>query len=96
MRASASSARASFRSSDHFVGTAFSGRETISTIPAWMIYTQQRVQGGFPLTVQRAGDKEPMFEVTSVEKKKLSDDLFTPPAGWQKMSMPMGMPVGRP
>ncbi len=57
---------------------------------------QRAVQGGFPLKVQREGESQPLFEVTKLEKKSLGDDLFTPPAGWQKLSMPMGMPMGRP
>lgn len=52
---------------------------------------QSRIQGGFPMRVQRAGDPKPLMEVTSVERKSLSDDLFVPPAGWRKMSM-----FGRP
>jgi hypothetical protein len=55
--------------------------------PTW----QDQVQGGFPLKVVKTGESEPVFEVTKIEKKSLSDDLFTPPAGYQKMSMP-----GRP
>lgn len=57
---------------------------------------QQQVQGGFPLRVQREGDPEPLFEATKVDRKAVANDVFTPPSGWQKMSMPMGMPMGRP
>ncbi len=49
---------------------------------------EQQVRGGFPLRVQRVGDQQPVFQVAKVERKALSDDLFSPPAGWQKMSMP--------
>jgi hypothetical protein len=54
---------------------------------------QSQVQGGFPLRVQRVGDAEPLLEVTSVQKRALSDDLFTAPPGWRKIAMPT---VGRP
>lgn len=57
---------------------------------------QQHVEGGFPLRVQRVGDSTPLFEVTKVERKAVGDDLFTPPAGWQKMTMPMMGPMDRP
>ncbi|HVX38571.1 MAG TPA: DUF4412 domain-containing protein [Gemmatimonadaceae bacterium] len=48
---------------------------------------QSRIQGGFPMRVQREGEAKPLMEVMSVERKALPDDLFTPPAGWTKMSM---------
>lgn len=53
---------------------------------------QSHVQGGFPLKVQRAGDATPLMEVTNVDRKALADELFVPPTGWRKMTMPMGAP----
>ena len=53
---------------------------------------QSRIQGGFPMRVQRAGEPTPLMEVTSVERKSLPDELFAPPPSWRKMSMPMGHP----
>ena len=54
---------------------------------------QRYVADGFPLKVQKVGDPTTVFEVTRVERKSLSNELFTPPAGWQKMQMPR---MGRP
>ena len=53
---------------------------------------QSRIQGGFPMRVQRVGEPKPLMEVTSVERRSLPDDLFGPPPSWRRMSMPMGRP----
>ncbi len=48
--------------------------------------------GLFPMLVihrDASGNEDTRFEVKSVEKISLSSDLFTPPAGYQKMSIPM-------
>lgn len=55
----------------------------------------------FPLRVvgHDAANKETFrMEVTSIEKQTLADDLFAPPAGYQKLDMGMmqGMPGGMP
>lgn len=42
--------------------------------------------GAFPLKVESA-DKKFSMVVTQIEKKKLSDDLFRPPPGYQEMNM---------
>lgn len=57
---------------------------------------QSHVQGGFPLKVQRAGDDMPVMEVTSIDRRSLADALFAPPAGWRRMTMPMGGPPPQP
>lgn len=56
---------------------------------------ERHVEDGFPLKVQKAGDRTTVFEVTRIERKSLSGALFTPPSGWQKMRMPV-MPGPRP
>lgn len=45
----------------------------------------------FPLKVvsSRNGHPETVMEVTKIEPKKLDASLFEPPAGFQKMTMPM-------
>lgn len=45
--------------------------------------------GGFPLKVSRA-DGTTQMEVTKIEKKRLSDKLFTVPDNYNKMDMPNG------
>lgn len=57
---------------------------------------QRHALGGFPLKVQREEEPTPMFLVTKVQRKALGDDRFAPPPGWQRMTMPMGVPLGRP
>lgn len=44
--------------------------------------------GAFPLKLESADHKFTMV-VTNIEKKKLSDDLFRPPPGYQEMKMDM-------
>lgn len=57
--------------------------------PEWQSKIEK--EGYFPMLViyLEDGETSSRFEVTSVEKKSLSDDLFTVPAGFQKMDMPM-------
>ncbi len=54
---------------------------------------ESRIGQQFPLKVVQDGNVELL--VTSVEKKPLDDSLFTIPAGYQKMEMPMGGRRGR-
>ncbi len=55
--------------------------------PAWEQLLRSR--GFFPLrTVVREKRTETRMEVVSVEKTRLPDSLFTPPAGYQRMEMP--------
>jgi hypothetical protein len=54
-----------------------------------------REQQGFPLKVARAGGAT-IMEVTKIERKRLDPALFAPPADYQKMEMPAGMPRPRP
>jgi hypothetical protein len=59
-------------------------------MPEW--YSDFADEGFFPILViekDDSGEEESRWEVTSVEKKSLSDDLFIPPAGYQKMEIPM-------
>ena len=51
-----------------------------------------REQKGFPLKVGRAGGPA-IMEVTKIERKRLDPALFAPPADYQKMEMPAGMPA---
>ena len=53
-------------------------------------------EGYFPMMVTTKnadGEVESTMEVTSIEKKSLDESLFTPPADYRKMEMPM-MPHG--
>jgi len=50
-----------------------------------------REHRGFPLKVSKAGTT--MMEVTKIEPKRLDAALFAPPADYQKMEMPSGMPI---
>jgi len=43
--------------------------------------------GYFPLEVYENGKK--VYEVTNIDKKALDESMFQPPAGFQKMDMPM-------
>jgi hypothetical protein len=59
-------------------------------MPDW--YSEFSDAGFFPiLVIERDddGEEESRWEVTKVEKKSLSDDLFVPPAGYEKMDIPM-------
>ena len=58
-------------------------------MPDW--YSEFSDAGFFPiLVIEKDGDEEESrWEVTSAEKKSLSDDLFVAPAGYQKMEIPM-------
>ena len=52
---------------------------------------QLTAEGLFPFRmVERSpsGEEKSRWEVTKVEKKKLSDSLFQPPAGYEKIQMP--------
>jgi hypothetical protein len=49
-------------------------------------------QPGFPLKVTVQGASEAMLEVTSIEPKTLDPALFAPPADYQRMQMPAGVP----
>ncbi len=53
--------------------------------PQWQKDLQ--AEGYFPLLVYENGDK--VFEVTNIDKKSLDASMFEPPAGYQKMDMPM-------
>ncbi|MFO7448059.1 MAG: DUF4412 domain-containing protein, partial [Ignavibacteriaceae bacterium] len=47
--------------------------------------------GYFPMLIinrNNDGEEKSRYEVTSIEQESLSADLFTPPAGYQKMEMP--------
>jgi len=58
-----------------------------ASMPAW-----QRAlvaDGAFPLKVSRA-DGTTQLEVTKIERKKMSDALFTVPGNYTKMDMPPG------
>ncbi len=54
--------------------------------------------GFFPLRITRVagGKREVMLEATRIEPKTLDAALFQAPAGYQQMTMPAGMPGGRP
>jgi len=59
------------------------------TKPEWQ--SKLESAGYFPMeftTRDDSGDIETHMEVTSVEKKSLSSDMFKPPAGYQKFEMP--------
>jgi len=61
-----------------------------SGIPEW--YLAFSDAGFFPILViekDDSGEEESRWEVTSVEKKSLSEDLFVPPADYEKMEIPM-------
>jgi hypothetical protein len=66
------------------LGGPFGGK---SKTPAWEQLLRSR--GFFPLrTVVREKRTETRMEVVSVEKTRLPDSLFIPPAGYQRMEMP--------
>ena len=53
--------------------------------------TEIETSGYFPMLIinlDEDGEEESRWEVTSVEKKSLSADLFAPPANYEKMTMP--------
>jgi hypothetical protein len=54
-----------------------------------------REQQAFPLKVAHAGGAT-IMEVTKIERRRLDPALFAPPADYQKMEMPAGMPRQRP
>jgi hypothetical protein len=59
-------------------------------MPEW--YSEFANAGFFPiLVVERDddGEEESRWEVSSVEEKSLSEDLFVPPVGYEKMEIPM-------
>jgi hypothetical protein len=56
-----------------------------ATMPGWQ--KALIADGGFPLKVTKA-DGTTQLEVTKIEKKKLSDKLFTVPDNYSKMDMP--------
>ena len=53
--------------------------------PQWQ--KDLETEGYFPLLVYENGDK--VFEVTNIDKQSLNESMFEPPAGFQKMDMPM-------
>ena len=53
--------------------------------PQWQ--KDLETEGYFPLLVYENGDK--VFEVTNIDKQSLDESMFEPPAGFQKMDMPM-------
>ena len=58
-------------------------------MPEW--YSEFSGVGFFPILViekDDSGEEESRWEVTSVEEKPLSDDLFTPPSDYEKFEMP--------
>ncbi len=59
--------------------------------PEWSKFLEG---GAFPLkmTITEGGKTTMASEVTSIERKKLDDSLFTVPAGYKEMNMPAGMP----
>jgi len=59
------------------------------SMPAWQ--RALLADGGFPLKVIRA-DGTTQLEVTKIEKKRLSDALFTVPDNYTKMDMPRRRP----
>jgi hypothetical protein len=72
-----------FFNPDSFGGP-FGGK---SKTPVWEQLLRSR--GFFPLrTIIREKRTETRMEVISVEKVRLPDSLFTPPAGYQRMEMP--------
>jgi hypothetical protein len=54
---------------------------------------QKQIANEFPLKVTMADGTVPL-EVTKVERKRLSNELFTVPASYTKMTMPAGRPPG--
>src|SRR5262249_12246732 len=74
-------------------GSMFSSkmREEAAANPEW----SKLLEGGaFPLkmTVTEGGKTTMTSEVTSIERKKLDDSLFTVPADYKEMKVPSGMP----
>jgi hypothetical protein len=62
--------------------------------PEWAKFLEG---GAFPLkmTVTEHGATSVSAEVTSVERKKLDDSLFTVPADYKEMQIPGGIPMGK-
>ena len=54
---------------------------------------QKQIANEFPLKVTMADGTVPL-EVTKVERKRLSNELFTIPESYTKMTMPAGRPPG--
>jgi Domain of unknown function (DUF4412) len=86
-----------------FMATGDMGRPGQRAEPAWVKqFREQFKEGGFPLrTIMRHddGSEETRMEVTTVEKKRLDDALFTVPADYKKFDMAemmrgKGMPGG--
>ncbi|MGH7718524.1 MAG: DUF4412 domain-containing protein, partial [Gemmatimonadaceae bacterium] len=46
----------------------------------------------FPLRFTEVGPSGMSWQVTRIEKRSLDPSLFTPPAGYKKVEMPMGAP----
>jgi hypothetical protein len=60
-------------------------------VPEWQ--TRLEKGGYFPMDVivkESAGGSDTRMQVIAVEKTSLNDDMFAPPAGYQKLDMPMG------
>jgi len=66
------------------------GRTGMPATPPWARELLRK--GAFPLKVAR-GNGEVVWEVVAVERKSLEAALFTPPANYQRMTMPS---FGRP
>lgn len=58
-------------------------------VPAW----QKQIGDGFPLKVTQP-DGTVMMEAIAVEKKRLSNDLFSVPSNYNKMAVPVRRPPG--
>lgn len=54
---------------------------------------QRQIENEFPLKVTMPDGSVPL-EVTKVERKRLSNELFTVPGSYTKMAMPAGRPPG--
>lgn len=52
---------------------------------------QRQIENEFPLKVTMPDGSVPL-EVTKIERKRLSNELFTVPTSYTKMAMPMGRP----
>jgi hypothetical protein len=61
---------------------------------SWRAALDAQPDLGFPLRVENDG--RTVWEVTKVERRTLDPALFTVPAGYQQMQMPMGSPGGQP
>lgn len=78
-------------------GNPGAGRSPMGRVPNFRqdAIMREFKDGFFPLRITRVaeGKREVMMEVTRIEPKPLDAALFQVPAGYQKMSMPAGMPM---